>query len=294
LRKGCQTFYLTAGVLILALSAFLKPDTAFCAGGRSEDKNYHTLKNRSFQTGCTDCHASDPRETPKGTDIPDEAKYRALCSDCHAIPESCRLICTEKATEILKSQLHYLGIPVFSGTISCRSCHFFHERESVTAHEHKLNNFYPNFWFRIQQSNPHRSGVFCQLCHETSLNLSVDNLKLKFQGDKVAVCTQCHNGKKARADNHPVRVEPSKDKGVRVPEEFPLSNGKVTCLTCHKMPCQGGAAEGNLLRGGPYEKRVDACLVCHSKERYQAVNPHIQIDEKGKIMKDKCLYCHII
>jgi hypothetical protein len=60
------------------------------------------------------------------------------------------------------------------------------------------------------------------------------------------------------------------------------------------MPCQGGRAEENLLRGGPYEKRVDACLSCHSKERYQAVNPHIQIDEKGKIMKDKCLYCHII
>ncbi len=254
-------------------------------------ENPHKITNRSFEIICQDCHNSDPFLNEGSIE---NKKCQSYCKSCHTVPASCLLISSKQSTAILKDQMQYLGLPLFSETISCGSCHFFHERKQQRVNEKRLNSFYSNFWYRAQQINPHRSGVFCQLCHETGIGLSSDALKLKFQADRVAVCLQCHDGKKARADNHPVRVSPSKDKGVHVPEGFPLYDGKITCLTCHEMPCQGGDLEAKLLRGGPYEKRVDACLSCHSKERYQAVNPHIMIDPNGRIMKNKCLYCHII
>ena len=298
-------------------------------------KNPHKDDIQSFQQSCLACHSSDPLKQNQGADTVHFEKCKAQCSTCHTIPQSCILISTEKATQILTSQLHYLGLPLLSGSIACGSCHYFHDRGSRGASEHKLNTLYANFWYRAQQIDPHRANVFCQLCHDgepitsqgasqvpsqaspqtpsqgtsqmpsqvpsqgasqspSQMTSQATAGKVTLKADRVAVCLQCHDGKKARADNHPVRVVPTKEKGVNVPENFPLSDGKVSCITCHMMPCQGGKIERNLLRGGPYEKRVDICLTCHMKERYQAVNPHIQVDEKGHILKTKCLYCHII
>lgn len=262
-------------------------------------KNPHKDDIQSFQQSCLACHSSDPLKQNQGADTVNLEKSKAQCSTCHIIPQSCILISTEKATKILKSQLQYLGLPVLSESIWCGSCHFFHDRRSQVAGDHKLNTLYTNFWYRAQQIEPHRANVFCQICHDgkpiTSQTTSQSTgIKVTLKADGVAVCLQCHDGKKARADNHPVRVVPTKEKGVNVPENFPLSDGKTTCLTCHMMPCQGGKVERNLLRGGPYEKRVDVCLTCHMKDRYQSVNPHIQVDEEGHILKNKCLYCHII
>jgi len=276
-------------------------------------KDPHKDDIQSFRQSCLECHSSDPLKQNQGSDTVDLEKCKAQCSTCHAVPQSCILISTRKATEILESQLHYLGLPVQSGSIGCGSCHIFHGSGSEGAGEHKLNTLYVNFWYRAQQQvDPHHANVFCQLCHAgkpitspipshqitsrdpNQVTSQTTGVKVTLKADRVVVCLGCHDGKKARADNHPVRVIPTKEKGVIVPEKFPLTDGKITCLTCHIMPCQGGEIERNLLRGGPYEKRVDICLTCHSKERYQAVNPHIQVDEKGHIMKTKCLYCHII
>jgi len=258
-------------------------------------KDPHKDDIQSFQPGCLACHSSDPLKQNQGADTVDFEKCRDQCSGCHAIPQSCLAISTRKATEILKSQLHYIGLPLLSESIACGSCHIFHDKGHQAAGDHRLNSLYANFWSRAQLTDPHRANIFCQLCHEGDpVKPQAAGIKLPLKADGVAVCIQCHDGKKARADNHPVKVTPTKEKGVNVPANFPLSDGKTTCLTCHMMPCQGGKVEGNLLRGGPYEKRVDICLTCHMKERYQAVNPHIQVDEKGHIIKTKCLYCHII
>jgi len=279
---------------VLLCIGFMGYSILLSFAGSIEIKNPHREYKKSFQKECKSCHSSDPLLSLQWEDTIHSKECQIRCNSCHTVPESCRLVSTEKASQVLKSQLRYLGIPLFSGLISCRSCHFFHQQDTQQTNEKRLNNFYPGFWYRAQQIEPHQSGVFCQLCHETSIGVSADNPQLKFQGDLIAVCIQCHNGRKAKADNHPIRIKPSKEKGVTIPDGFPLRDGKLTCLTCHKMPCQGGKIETKFLRGGPYEKRVDACLVCHSKERYQSVNPHIQIDPNGKIMKNKCLYCHII
>lgn len=287
-------------VVMVVLFGFAWQAREALSADMGRDKNPHQDEIQSFQERCRVCHSSDPLELNRQVfETIRFERCRDQCLACHRVPQSCLLVSTEKATKILKSQLQYLGLPLVSGSIHCGSCHFFHDQGKEAKGNHKLNSLYPNFWYRIQQIEPHRANVFCQLCHEGEPQASTPDrkadLKIKFKGDRVAVCIQCHDGKKARSDNHPVRVSPTKEKGVKVPEEtFPLTDGKVTCLTCHLMPCQGGKIEQNLLRGGPYEKRVDICLTCHMKERYQAVNPHIQVDEQGKIMKNKCLYCHII
>jgi len=281
--------------LIVLFIGFISYTIVVCSAGSIETKNPHQKNNQSFQGKCKDCHSSDPLVSSQAEETIHSEKFRAQCISCHTIPESCRLITTKEATQILKSQLNYLGITLFSEVISCRSCHVFHQPAGRPINEKRLNKYYSNFWSRVQKINPHKAGVFCQLCHETAIGLSGENLQLKFRGDRIGVCIQCHDGKKARADNHPIGITPSKEKGMIMPDGFPLHNGKLTCLTCHYMPCKGlGRVETNFLRGGPYKKRVDACLLCHSEDKYRAVNPHIQIDPNGKLMKNKCLYCHVI
>jgi hypothetical protein len=267
---------------------------SFAAAENAGKKNLHKEDIIAFQESCLTCHSSDPVKSKQWADTIDVEKCGARCSGCHDVPLSCTLISTEKSTRILKSQMQYLGLPLLSEVIYCGSCHVFHDKGQQGIADHRLNIFYPNFRDRAERVDLHRSGLFCKLCHDPEPVSSTADQKIKVKGDRVGVCTKCHDGKLARADNHPVRISPSAEKGVHIPESFPLSDGKVTCLTCHLMPCQGGKVEGNLLRGGPYEKRVDVCLTCHMKERYQAVNPHIQVDKDGHIMKNKCLYCHTI
>jgi hypothetical protein len=42
----------------------------------------------------------------------------------------------------------------------------------------------------------------------------------------------------------------------------------------------------------PYRKTTDFCFKCHDESNYQMLNPHKQLDEKGNVIVDKCLYCH--
>ena len=39
-------------------------------------------------------------------------------------------------------------------------------------------------------------------------------------------------------------------------------------------------------------KKTDACLHCHAKDKYKIFDPHIQLNEEGDILREKCLYCH--
>ena len=89
-----------------------------------------------------------------------------------------------------------------------------------------------------------------------------------------------------------------------MPETIPLSDGKVYCMSCHDAsvlaakPTNGprgrrrGAKQKPHLRGGPYEARTDFCFQCHDPKRYERKNAHLQLDDHGDVMLDRCLYCH--
>ena len=95
---------------------------------------------------------------------------------------------------------------------------------------------------------------------------------------------------------HPVDYRPSGE--VKIAEGFPLQKEKLTCITCHDIvrQCQDDPAlkilKKGILRGAPYGSRIDICFRCHDKSKYPKYNPHRQLDAKGEVVREKCLYCH--
>ena len=112
------------------------------------------------------------------------------------------------------------------------------------------------------------------------------------------MCNSCHQTEYVKGDIHPVNIVPPEGNSIRVPDELPLYQGKVTCRTCHDvfMQCQVQPSVQfeniNFLRGAPYKKTTDLCFRCHNIEVYKKTNPHEQLDEEGNMVKDRCLYCH--
>ena len=104
---------------------------------------------------------------------------------------------------------------------------------------------------------------------------------------------RCHTEKPAPF-LHPFNVKPSAEKEKRIPADFPLENGKLTCGTCHNiyLQCQKRLFGKNSLRGAPYSRRTDFCFKCHEEKKYERLNPHEQLTDTGEIIIEKCLYCH--
>jgi hypothetical protein len=147
-----------------------------------------------------------------------------------------------------------------------------------------------------QDTNVHYAGKYCEECHIQVPEKGVDTI-LKFGGDFKQLC-RCHN---YNAGNyiHPVYVKPSEEKKSRIPREFPLENGELTCSTCHDVYIQCQQSKSlpvniNFLRGAPYSNREEICFRCHDITRYKKNNPHKkQLNGNGEIIAEKCLYCHV-
>ena len=137
----------------------------------------------------------------------------------------------------------------------------------------------------------HYTGKYCADCHEQTPQEG-GNKFLKFSGDFNKLC-KCHV---QAPDNyiHPVGIEPSQEKNAKIPAELPLQEGKITCLTCHDIywQCQKRRVDKNSLRGSPFTKRSDFCYKCHDDASYMMLDPHSQLNAWGKIIVEKCLYCH--
>ena len=135
----------------------------------------------------------------------------------------------------------------------------------------------------------HYTGKYCSDCHE-QIPQEGGNKFLKYNSDFNILC-KCH----APANYiHPVGIEPSQEKKIKIPAELPLQKGKITCLTCHDIywQCKKRRVEKNSLRGTPFPKRSDFCYKCHNKASYMMLDIHNQLDSNGKIIVKKCLYCH--
>jgi len=108
------------------------------------------------------------------------------------------------------------------------------------------------------------------------------------------------NGKKITmsASHHVLDVKLLNN--MKPPNEFELEEGKILqCNSCHGIknimdtPVDKlDKNDANFLRGGPYKKLTDFCYQCHQKKDHTRNNIHILLDKQGKIIKEKCLYCH--
>ncbi len=81
-------------------------------------------------------------------------------------------------------------------------------------------------------TNLHYTGKYCLECHEKTPTVGEDKL-LKFNGDFTQLC-RCH-GYTPGTYIHPVDIVPSAEKREKIPDDFPLVNGIVTCITCHDI-----------------------------------------------------------
>jgi len=143
----------------------------------------------------------------------------------------------------------------------------------------------------------HYSAKYCTECHVNTPRKG-SHPQLRYGGDFKILC-RCHY---SNTNNylHPVDRRPSRDMIDRIPAQFPLWEGQITCSTCHDIfiQCQDRQLERaflkeqNFLRGTPYETKASICFRCHDVESYRMYNPHLQLNAQKEIIKDKCLYCH--
>jgi len=160
---------------------------------------------------------------------------------------------------------------------------------SCVIDENRQGQFVSATELATKAAEYHYTGKYCTDCHDQIPQESGDKF-LKFNGDFNILC-KCH-----QPENyvHPVNIEPPQEKKIKIPAEFPLQKGKITCLTCHDIywQCQKRRADQNSLRGRPFPKKSDFCYKCHNKAAYMKLDVHDQLDSKGKIIIEKCLFCH--
>ncbi len=147
------------------------------------------------------------------------------------------------------------------------------------------------------ETDIHFNSRYCLECHERR-PISRSETFLKYGGDPNKLCW-CHYVSN-RTHIHPADFAPAKESQVKIPDGFPLRDGKVSCTTCHDIvvQCRDSREDKILrkgqmfLRGAPHKTRTSICFQCHDKTRYTKYNPHIQLNNNGEVIKQKCFYCH--
>ena len=149
--------------------------------------------------------------------------------------------------------------------------------------------------------DPHRNKQGCIACHTSDQSGSTaSNLRNKAI---YKTCYNCHSPLFDHSYIHPSEVRPDKkmlahmDPGMR--NQLASSKNIITCTTCHDLALQcksdfkkQKAINPKFLRNGPYDTRSQSCFLCHDKNQYERLNPHDQIDDKGKLKAEKCRTCH--
>jgi len=137
---------------------------------------------------------------------------------------------------------------------------------------------------------PHGDAQMCGACHVSEQG---EPTTLLYDGDIMVLCQSCHDGEKASQEVHPVDVS-GESLADRMPSDFPLKDGRLTCLTCHDMAkaCEADAADSFYLRGKVESKRVAFCAHCHDTAQTRPFNVHDQMDGNG-LKTDTCLWCHV-
>lgn len=172
----------------------------------------------------------------------------------------------------------------------------YYNKNLVFADEKKQDNTWPASEVLTDATDVHYTGKYCTACHEQAPQKG--DKYLKYQEDFKQLC-RCHY-KAVERDVHPVGMEPSKEIRARIPDNFPLQNGKIDCITCHDIlaQCRDSTADDmftrtkKFLRGAPYKKRTDFCFKCHNAIKFKKYNPHKHLDANGDVIGLTCLYCH--
>lgn len=141
--------------------------------------------------------------------------------------------------------------------------------------------------------NPHGDPALCTSCHISASGRD----GLRFDGNTTQLCVSCHDGRLASREAHPVNVAPSAVVAARIPPDFPLEDGILTCLSCHDIgwACTAerlqAATNHRFLRRWYASDPLAFCSYCHAPEDCRPFNAHDQLDA-GRVDTDTCAWCH--
>ncbi len=241
---------------------------------------------------CGYCHANDPKkEIGKATRL----RLDKRCTMCHGFmskEEHFKKVGRfNTEAEMLKALKKY-DIKTYSGALICISCHDPHSKKDI---KYLLRKPFFDFSRDSIDINPHWKGTFCDTCHKSNPEGKVGGV-VDFRDNFIDICKRCHAARMATPELHPVDMKPSTR--VKVPDNFILTDGKMTCVTCHDFALQNQSDAAvkrkhkAFLKGGPYTNRTAICYKCHVRRQYKQYSPHEQLDSNGKVMEQSCVFCH--
>jgi len=265
----------------------------FCKGCHGENlskKTPHKGKEGDKKT-CSFCHAVEPKE---GEEIEFTKNPVELCDFCHAATKGGHfLLVNPFADPNLTEEVAKANLPKYDGDYTCVSCHNPH---GGTGIDKFLRKGFVDLALKSGRVRPHFLGAFCEACHTVKPTIAkgapgaqpLSEIPLRSEDPNV-LCNRCHESGLSKANAHPIKVVPDGFK-ERIPPDWPLYNGSLTCMTCHT----GGDSpvldpeNPSFLRGGPYETRNTICFAsCHLQEEFAELDPHWAINEG-----EGCEFCH--
>jgi hypothetical protein len=260
-----------------------------CHGADLEKKTPHKGIDGDPKS-CAFCHATQPK---KGEKVAFNKGLVELCDFCHAATAGAHyLLVNPFADPNLKAEVAKAEVPMFEGTYTCVSCHDPHGGTKEPAY---LRDNFVKLAVKSKRVRPHFQKSLCESCHKvrpTAPKGSPNAQKLAeiplLSDDMNVLCNICHESGLSKSNAHPI-VQVAGKWVERMPKDWPLQKGGLTCLTCHTA---GDAekfdpANPGFLRGAPYLNRNDVCWKCHKQEEFRETNPHQDIQsDKG------CNFCH--
>jgi predicted CXXCH cytochrome family protein len=229
---------------------------AFC-----EECHGANLVSRSAHSGaagsCVFCHAGKPRQERKA-EVP--AGFRDRCALCH---------------RGVKDD-HFTSLNPFGILGQCLLCH---DRHGVSATSPGLLSAgYRAAAAENVVIRPHFRRSLCFACHANTDDYALRN------EDVNALCDRCHASGKILSNIHPLRKVPA---SITIPKGWPLTDGALTCLTCHDQGHEDQPQRLWMLHGGPYATPRAVCRNCHTMADLDTSRIHQEINE-GK----SCEMCH--
>lgn len=141
--------------------------------------------------------------------------------------------------------------------------------------------------------NPHWNPNRCTECHHVEAGV-VKSLR----GRADELCISCHDGKRARAEAHPIARLASTAQ-TTVPKGWPLVDDRLGCLTCHDIrrhcdsTAKRPAMNPAMLRAFEPDQPMKICTQCHQAGESWRVSPHRNLDAAGQVIASSCAFCHV-
>ncbi|MGE0480249.1 MAG: cytochrome c3 family protein [Phycisphaerae bacterium] len=150
--------------------------------------------------------------------------------------------------------------------------------------------------------NPHWRADGCRTCHGGD-----GAAPRPIARERVdALCVSCHDGRRAIDDAHPIGWPAAGPRTHAPPDDWPLVDGRIGCLTCHDIQRHCAAAAVRpaenpaLVRGFDARDPFASCTNCHAADAWR-VNPHRMVvapsghdgaSGAGDTPRQSCGFCH--